>query len=81
MDSPLTISMILILEPVIGSIIGWIVGVDSIPQRWTIIGGLLMISGLALVTFGSDSQEDSQPPVDVVLGLAGLCQALHPLDQ
>ena len=58
---PLTISMILILEPVIGSIIGWIVGVDSIPQRWTIIGGLLMISGLALVTFGSDSQEDSQP--------------------
>ena len=36
---PLTISMILILEPVIGSIIGWIVGVDSIPQRWTIIGG------------------------------------------
>jgi drug/metabolite transporter (DMT)-like permease len=58
---PLTISMILILEPVIGSIIGWIVGVDSIPQRWTIIGGLLMISGLALVTFGSDPQEDSQP--------------------
>ena len=58
---PLTISMILIMEPVIGSIIGWVVGVDSIPQLWTIIGGSLMISGLALVTFGSESQEAAQP--------------------
>ena len=58
---PLTISMILIMEPVIGSIIGWVVGVDSIPQLWTIIGGSLMISGLALVTFGSETQEAPQP--------------------
>ena len=58
---PLTISMILIMEPVIGSIIGWVVGVDSIPQLWTIIGGSLMIFGLALVTFGSEIQEASQP--------------------
>ena len=58
---PLTISMILIMEPVIGSIIGWVVGVDSFPQLWTIIGGSLMIFGLALVTFGSEIQEAPQP--------------------
>ena len=60
---PLTISMMLIMEPVIGSIIGWIVGVDSIPQIWTLIGGLLMVSGLALVTFDSESEEVSEPSV------------------
>ena len=61
--TPLTISMMLIMEPVIGSIIGWIVGVDSIPQIWTLIGGLLMVSGLALVTFDSESEEASEPSV------------------
>ena len=60
---PLTISMMLIMEPVIGSIIGWIIGVDSIPQIWTLIGGLLMVSGLALVTFDSESVEASEPSV------------------
>ena len=60
---PLTISMVLIMEPVIGSIIGWIVGVDSIPQIWTLIGGVLMVSGLALVTFGSKFEEVSEPSV------------------
>ena len=55
--------MMLIMEPVIGSIIGWIVGVDSIPQIWTLIGGLLMVSGLALVTFDSESVEASEPSV------------------
>ena len=60
---PLTISMMLIMEPVIGSIIGWIVGVDSIPQIWTLIGGVLMVSGLALVTFDSESDEASEPSV------------------
>ena len=60
---PLTISMMLIMEPVIGSIIGWIVGVDSIPQIWTLIGGLLMVSGLALVTFDSESVVASEPSV------------------
>ena len=60
---PLTISMMLIMEPVIGSILGWIVGVDSIPQIWTLIGGVLMVSGLALVTFDSESEEASEPSV------------------
>lgn len=60
---PLTISMILIMEPVIGSVIGWIVGVDNVPGAWTIVGGLLMVAGLALVTLEGQS-DDSIEPVD-----------------
>ncbi|HJO41957.1 MAG TPA: DMT family transporter [Candidatus Thalassarchaeaceae archaeon] len=56
---PLIISMFLVMEPVVGSIIGWLLGVDVIPSTWTILGGILMISGLALVTFESDSSEYS----------------------
>ncbi len=56
---PLVISMFLVMEPVVGSIIGWLLDVDVIPSYWTIIGGILMISGLALVTIESDSSEYS----------------------
>lgn len=60
---PLIISMVLILEPVIGSIIGWAVGVDSIPGAWTLVGGGLMVAGLALVTLDSESDESDEPAV------------------
>jgi drug/metabolite transporter (DMT)-like permease len=56
---PLIISMFLVMEPVVGSIIGWLLGVDVIPGTWTILGGILMIFGLALVTIESDSSEYS----------------------
>tara|TARA_Y100001970_G_scaffold166768_2_gene204155 strand:- start:4681 stop:5634 length:954 start_codon:yes stop_codon:yes gene_type:complete len=51
----LTISMVLIMEPVIGSFIGWVIGVDTIPSVWTLIGGSVMILGLSLVTLHSES--------------------------
>ena len=60
---PLTISMILIMEPVIGSVIGWVIGVDNVPGVWTLVGGLLMVAGLALVTLDGESN-DSVEPVD-----------------
>jgi drug/metabolite transporter (DMT)-like permease len=58
---PLVISMILLMEPIIGSMIGWLIGVDDIPGRWTILGGLLMIFGLFLVTINSESDEAPLP--------------------
>jgi len=58
---PLTISMILIMEPVIGSVIGWVVGVDNVPGLWTLIGGLLMVAGLALVTLDGESDGTIEP--------------------
>ena len=38
------------MEPLIGSIMGWALGLDSIPGMWTWIGGPLMILGTLLVT-------------------------------
>tara|TARA_B100000131_G_scaffold323090_1_gene379751 strand:- start:8487 stop:9425 length:939 start_codon:yes stop_codon:yes gene_type:complete len=47
---PLVVSVTLVMEPLIGSLIGWILGLDSIPGMWTWLGGPLMIAGTLLVT-------------------------------
>ena len=52
--SPLIISVVMITEPVIGSIIGWSLGVENVPGKWTWIGGILMITGVALVTLTNE---------------------------
>ena len=38
------------MEPLIGSLLGWFLGLDSIPGMWTWIGGPLMIFGTLMVT-------------------------------
>ena len=47
---PLVVSVTLVMEPLIGSIMGWALGLDSIPGMWTWIGGPLMIAGTLMVT-------------------------------
>ena len=47
---PLVISVALVMEPLIGSIIGWALGQDSLPGFYTWLGGPLMICGALLVT-------------------------------
>jgi drug/metabolite transporter (DMT)-like permease len=56
---PLVISMVLIMEPVIGSLIGWMLGVDVIPGAWTLLGGAGMIAGLILVTLEKHSEQET----------------------
>ena len=56
---PLFISMVLIMEPVIGSLIGWMLGVDVIPGAWTLLGGAGMIAGLILVTLEKHSEQET----------------------
>ncbi len=48
--SPLLISVCLVMEPLIGSIIGYLLGTTSIPGIWTWMGGLLLIFGTLMVT-------------------------------
>ena len=55
--SPLTISFAVTLEPIIGTLIGWLFFDESIPGRWTWIGGLILILGILLVIKGGDEIE------------------------
>ena len=55
--SPLIISVVMIAEPVIGSLLGWMLGVEDIPGGWTWVGGSLMLTGMVLVTISSESMD------------------------
>ncbi len=48
---PLVISVSVLFEPILGTLLGWMLGtVDDPPGLWTWAGGLLLLAGLLLVT-------------------------------
>ena len=49
---PLTISFAVTLEPIIGALIGWLFFSEDIPEKWTWLGGLILIIGIMLVIKG-----------------------------
>ena len=51
---PLVISVSVVLEPLIGSLLGWALGTTSVPGIWTWLGGPLLIAGVLLVSLGLD---------------------------
>ena len=51
--SPLVVSVTLVMEPLVGSIIGWGLRTAGVPGVWTWIGGPLMIAGTVWVTISS----------------------------
>ena len=53
---PLIVSVSLLLEPLLGSLIGWALGEQGVPSAWTALGGSLLLMGVAAITVG-------QPPV------------------
>lgn len=54
----LLVSVGLLFEPVIGSIIGWLFDKQREPDLWTYIGGIVTLVGAALVVTGSSQKED-----------------------
>ena len=54
---PLTISFAVTLEPIIGALIGWFFFEESIPQKWTWLGGFVLIIGILLVIKGGAENE------------------------
>ena len=50
--SPLLISISVTLEPVIGSLIGWMFFSTGIPGMWTWIGGPILILGIISIVYG-----------------------------
>ena len=55
--SPLTVSTALLLEPVLGSILGYFFGMQDLPSLWTCVGGLILLIGLVLVVSGENGCE------------------------
>ena len=51
---PLVISVSVVMEPLLGSVLGWLLGVQSIPNMWTWMGGPFMIAGTALAIIGTN---------------------------
>ena len=58
--SPLVISVAVTLEPVIGTIIGWMFFDTGIPDLYTIVGGIILLIGLMMVII----VQESTPPVE-----------------
>jgi drug/metabolite transporter (DMT)-like permease len=50
--SPLILSVILLFEPLVGSLLGYAVGVQGVPGVWTLVAGPIMVVGAGLVTLG-----------------------------
>jgi len=57
----LLISVTLVMEPMIGAVIGWAIGVEEIPGMWTWVGGPLMVAGTVMVTIAVARREIPTP--------------------
>jgi len=51
---PLVISVSVVLEPLLGGVLGWLLDVQDVPNLWTWVGGPFMIMGTALAIIGTN---------------------------
>lgn len=56
--SPLTVSTAVTLEPLLGSLIGWLFFDSGVPGFWTWIGGPILIIGILFVVFGTPDESE-----------------------
>ena len=61
--TPITISITMLFEPVVGGIIGWLWTGEATLGLWTVMGGPLMLAGAIMVTI---EEERSKPTEDAV---------------
>ena len=61
--SPLVIASSLLLEPLVGSFIGWLVGVGSLPGLFTWLGGCVLMGGLLAVVWGENVEREKQKKI------------------
>ena len=53
----MVISTAMLGEPIIGSLIGYFVGVQPLPGMFTVLGGFILLAGLVLVVIGENRNE------------------------
>lgn len=57
---PLVVSVSVTVEPIIGSLIGWMFFKGDVPGEWTFLGGPLLIAGIVVVILGGRGEKDEQ---------------------
>ena len=61
---PIVVSTSVTVEPIIGSLIGFIIFGSGLPGFWTWLGGPILITGIILVVIGSSVQDTNNETVD-----------------
>lgn len=56
--SPLVITLAFSMEPIVGSGIGWVLGLSAPPSMWTCAGGVLMLVGCVAVSIASAKRKE-----------------------
>ena len=62
--TPLVISVAVLFEPLIGSLIGWYLGTTTVPGVYTWLGGIFLILGVIMVTLGQTSIDELTNAID-----------------
>ena len=57
--TPITVSIIMLFEPVVGGIIGWLWTGDATLGLWTVLGGPLMLAGAIMVTIEEERSKST----------------------
>eukprot|EP00697_Spironema_sp_BW2_P012124 gnl/Spiro4/28192_TR13945_c1_g1_i1.p1 gnl/Spiro4/28192_TR13945_c1_g1~~gnl/Spiro4/28192_TR13945_c1_g1_i1.p1 ORF type:complete len:448 (+),score=70.89 gnl/Spiro4/28192_TR13945_c1_g1_i1:196-1344(+) len=58
--NPLVVSVTILWEPLVGSVLGWLAGVEEVPGLATLLSGPLLMAGLLLLTLGGRTKEASK---------------------
>lgn len=55
---PLVISILVTLEPIVGSLIGWLLFEAGVPGIWTWVGGIPLIAGMVLIVYAQSISDE-----------------------
>ncbi|KDO30327.1 hypothetical protein SPRG_05038 [Saprolegnia parasitica CBS 223.65] len=64
---PIVVSVVMLLEPVLATAIGVLLGVDSIPGVLTWIGGILVIAGTCLVVLAANKKTEAHDATEAII--------------
>lgn len=58
--APLVFSCVLLVDPAVTGVISWLMGLEAVPDAFTILGGVIVVGGVALVTYGEHLKEEKK---------------------
>lgn len=56
--SPLVFSSVLLVDPAVTGFLSWCLGIEGIPKLYSILGGLVVISGVYFIILGEHQRKD-----------------------